>query len=84
MRRATGKVDAELGNIYPAICGRVELDRVARDVEKGLVRGLAVAQGLAQAGESLAKVVPCGFVRDVGPEQARERISTVARTGFHG
>ena len=71
------------GDVQPMLAGRVELDCLAADEEKGGI-GFAVANSAAQAGQCVAQVGARRAVRPVGPQQAGQRIALMGPIALDG
>jgi hypothetical protein len=69
--------------VEPVVAGRVELQRVARDVQKRGVCGV-VANRLAQVGERVAQVAERLAVRPVGPQQPGQYLAVMRPACFDG
>jgi len=62
----------------------VKLDRPAADQEVGLLRvGIAIADRFAQAGERVPKIGVRRAIRQIGPQQASQRLAGMWPVGFY-
>jgi hypothetical protein len=69
------------GNIKEMVALRVELDRIARDAQKGRI-GVVVSDDVTEIGKRVAEIVERGTIGEIGPEQARERFARMRTLTF--
>ena len=63
---AIGNLPLKLSHIQPVVAGRIELDSMGCDQQKGRFCGV-VAEGAAQAGEGVAQIAEGVAVGPIGP-----------------